>query len=556
MADPALNLKVNVTGAQQGATQLDQLAKATDKTASAAQSASSNAKGAASGFQEFSKAGNDAAQIVGGLEQASAGGVRGLFGLAGAMKGLINVVRGAVGASGPFGLLALVLGTLGGLFLALRDKSKPAAEGLQSVAEKAQKAADAVKELNKQKLDALKADLEGLDRAATDATDSFSELQKQAEEVDNAREALELAKIANDSTLDDEGKARAAANVQNTFTDRSRAREVGADKFQLEQVQKRNESHQQAETEAGQDVTSSRAEIARLEAQKAADLKRNEDLFRKEGLGRAGFNRVQERFDSAKGDIEEKSTIALAAAREKLAGAEQRFLSVNEEAIRSLEVRRKAEAAYESKQKTRAEVTKLQDERQTIENDAKFGSSHAQDQERAKARQEKIDAFGKQAEDAYAKGDLAGQGEAVFQRNKLLQESKPAAPITPQKIQAFAPTGKSGNSVPEIETAAQKVSDAPAFDPQPVVDSVKKLTAAAAEKATASQGAIGTAASAISASVAQLPPALDTSELLSSFSGYHATNLQKHEQSGQKINDLARQVRLLAQQLQSVVSSR
>lgn len=127
MPDPKLDISITTSADTSGAKQATEALKGTGAAAAEAGSKTKVAGGQAKeGFDKFSKAGNDAASVVNNLETASKGGVAGLFGLANAMRQLIGIVRTAAAASGPIGLLVTVLGTLVGLFLALKANSQAA----------------------------------------------------------------------------------------------------------------------------------------------------------------------------------------------------------------------------------------------------------------------------------------------------------------------------------------------------------------------------------------------------------------------------------------------
>jgi hypothetical protein len=132
--------------AGKGATWLNssfqQVAAGSQKTAAAAQ----QVKGA---LDSFSRSAGGAAAVMGGLEAASAGGARGIIGFANAIRPLIMLVRGAFAAAGPFGIAVTVIGTLVGLFGALRSRTSETGEEMGKAAKNTDTLTTALQELEK-----------------------------------------------------------------------------------------------------------------------------------------------------------------------------------------------------------------------------------------------------------------------------------------------------------------------------------------------------------------------------------------------------------------------
>lgn len=155
--DPKLEIPIEIRANTAGAKQAEQAVQQVGNAAAkAGQQTQRMGEAGRKGFNDFSKAGNDAANIVGNLERASQGGIQGVFGLANAVRALINVVRAGVASTGPLGLLVTVVGTLGGLFLALTSRSKASGDELVKTGTKADDLKTKLQELEK----AAKASLE------------------------------------------------------------------------------------------------------------------------------------------------------------------------------------------------------------------------------------------------------------------------------------------------------------------------------------------------------------------------------------------------------------
>lgn len=261
MPDPKLDIKITTSGAAQAGRELEGVGQSAAKLGK--ETAAAGAK-VHQGFQQFSRAGNDAAAVIGNLENASRGGIAGIFGIANAMRALINIVRGAVAATGPLGLLVTLLGTGLAAAMALFSRNAQAAEtsvdGLRTAAE----------ELGRVQFEALKQRLGEIRNAASDATSEFARLSAAAQKVDDAQTAARIAKIRADSNLTEEQRARAIDAEELGASGRSRGR-------QLDVLQNTDAAAQRAVTETldvlntqGSDLQSARDRLSKLKARMAA----------------------------------------------------------------------------------------------------------------------------------------------------------------------------------------------------------------------------------------------------------------------------------------------
>ena len=156
------------------------------------------AKGLGGGLGEIKAAGGPATMIMRGLETAGRGGVSTFIGLAQAIRGVIAAVTRGLG---PVGLLITGLGLLGGAYLALRDKLRPAAQATEDFEKNMEAAKKAADDLSKTKADAL---VQQWTRAA-EAADLYRASVEAIRTVEDARtdadEAIELAKVRADDSL-------------------------------------------------------------------------------------------------------------------------------------------------------------------------------------------------------------------------------------------------------------------------------------------------------------------------------------------------------------------
>jgi hypothetical protein len=168
-----------------------------------------------SGLHELGRSGLETREIITGLGEASEGGTRGMMGLAHAFRGFIGLMRTAVGASGPIGLAIVAIGTLIGLFLALRGHAEDAGKGLEKTGEGADKAKTSLDKLTDDTLKDLEKQLDAISKGADRAVKEIEELEKAADKVAKAKQELEEAKInASDATPEAKEAAVAALKRQ------------------------------------------------------------------------------------------------------------------------------------------------------------------------------------------------------------------------------------------------------------------------------------------------------------------------------------------------------
>lgn len=551
MADPQLNLKVNVTGAQQGAGELNKVAQATDKVGGAAGNNAKDVKSLGEALAGLGRGNNDAKDVLEGINAAAKGGAGAFFGLAKSARAAFAIFTG-----GGAALAAGALGLAGTAAIALASallKPKKSAEELKAEADKVKESLEAAKReaeaLNKQRLDTLVADLDAIDASAKRAIETFTLLQQKAQEVDDAQRGLQLAEVAN-SNLSAEQRVRAEAEINARFDARKRSRDVGSEQFTLEQAVQRNRAVQSEETEAVNALNAARANEERLKARQAASLAQTEEAFRQEGLGRPGFDGTRRRFEEAKKEIETQTAEGLARARADVVGAEQQLLKVNERAKKTLDDRLAAEEKFRISQEKRKELAPIEQQRAEIENRKRLDEASKSDAERAKARQAQLDELGRRAEEAYARGDNAAQDEAVAERNKLLRESRiPALTQPTAKLETFAPRAKRDDVAKPLEEAAQEIKAEPPLDARPIEEASQGLAAAVAANNTQSQEAIVGASGAIAQAATALPAPVDLNPLLNAFSTYDGTVKTKFADVETQIEAITLQIQQLGQQL-------
>lgn len=186
MAEPRLDIKITTAADVRGAVNAE---RALDGVAQSAQRAGKGATWLNSSFQQvaagsqktaagaqqvkgaldsFSRSAGGAAAVMGGLEAASAGGARGILGFANAIRPLIMLVRGAFAAAGPFGIAVTVIGTLVGLFGALRSRTSESSDEMGKAAKTSDSLTTALQALEKASQATLKQHLADVAKLKTD----------------------------------------------------------------------------------------------------------------------------------------------------------------------------------------------------------------------------------------------------------------------------------------------------------------------------------------------------------------------------------------------------
>lgn len=283
MPDPKLDIKISTSGAAQAARDIEGVGKAADK---AGQEAGKAGKSAGQGFQQFSKAGSDAANVINNLETASKGGIAGIFGIANAMRSLIGIVRGAVAATGPLGLLVTLLGTgLAAAMAIFGRESKSAEKSVEALTKKAQ-------ELGKVQLEQLKGQLSAIAESASDAVSEFDRLAKAAGEVDRAETAARIARLKARTDISEAERTRAISAEEQGLSDRTRSSGIKS----LENAEKYT---REAQTEA-------LAETARVGEKLAAATAKLDDLTRRRDAANELRNLSLAGFGGANLDLDPK----------------------------------------------------------------------------------------------------------------------------------------------------------------------------------------------------------------------------------------------------------
>lgn len=263
MSDPKLDIKITTTADTSGAAQaqkaLQGAGKAAEDAGTKTQSAGAKAK---QGFDQFSKSGNDAANVISNLENVSKGGIAGIFGIANAVRSLIAIVRTAAGAAGPIGLLVTLLGTaLAGAMAVFSNRSKEAGKSLDETAKAAQR-------LGKTSLENVRAELTALAKEASDAKSRFDELQASKDRISNQKLATDLARNAADKTISEEERVNREFALRRQSEEQDRNAELERKKFEKAQAEDVQARAKKIAEKANEDVQNTTGELQKLTSQK------------------------------------------------------------------------------------------------------------------------------------------------------------------------------------------------------------------------------------------------------------------------------------------------
>lgn len=171
-------------------------------------------------LRRMSEAGGAATQVMSNLERASRGGTDAIFGLAGAVRGVIQSVTAA---TGWFGYLVAALGLAGGAFLALKDKIFPAKESLEALQKPLDDAVERLQELNKARLESLRSEISGVRQEAEDTAKTLERLLRLRNDIQSANEDVEIARIETDTSIPETERIGRVAEIRR----RRREREAG-----------------------------------------------------------------------------------------------------------------------------------------------------------------------------------------------------------------------------------------------------------------------------------------------------------------------------------------
>ena len=476
-----------------------------DKTKQAAAGAQTALTGAAKGAGEVGQklseveikagAGKD---VIEGLSLAAKGGEGAFFGLSKAAGAFFSVLNAS-----PVMKLVSAVGLLYAGMKLLTGKIVESATAWEKYDEKIKPLEDDYKRVGEAAKVALEAQLKRLKEVAEaydDLSKAAARSRKEIEQINSAQQRLDIAKVDSEE----------ASLLRTAKTEKER-----------DDIKQKYDAKRLSIRTKYEDVA---AENERLSAQ--LQIRESEDQIRK----------IQTERDRIDADIRDKraqfeSLLAISKDVQASGGSGSDVMAATREAMlakRALDeamagkstfeerARKQEEKAYEDERAARASISvgDIEAKARGIERETEKSKAYTQ---APAATQAEIDALGKEAEEAAARGDWAAQDAAVAKRRALLQAGRKPSPVTTYAPRTAAEKAgqtpganepASSGQLPDLATplrdAAQKAGDsatqsadsiqAAADAAKAVADNTKPLdasalTAALQSAATAQQTA-------------------------------------------------------------------
>jgi hypothetical protein len=497
---PDLKINVDVTGAQKGAADLNQVAAATDKTTAAAgksagatSAAASSTAGLSDAVSQLAGRNNDAKDAIEGATSALKGNEGSLFGVAKLWKGLVGVLAGA---AGPFGLVVLALTAVKAGLDFVVDRSNAARDSMRNFAGEGERTAGALKQVE----DASKKALAGAKEQVDALTESYKTLNGQidaaaarVDKLNSAQTALKLAQLdqeeatALSKSSPDQGLRD---SIRRDFTRRREDVRAEGERTRLENTGVKAGVEEKAATEALRGFRE-QLDAAALATREAEDRVAGE----RSKLSSVDASSVNSDFGRSLRDAVKVAEAAAQAARD------------NQAAIQAALAPQIAEATQR--------VTNASDTRKLVGVQQQTASVEQTTRDTSR-RNEDIDL----------------QRKAEQDRQKKLADG--------------------------LRGSTQEVQSSPGLDAQPIEQAAQQQAAVVTQKFTESNAASQASAQSIAAATAVVSalPIIDLAPVTVAFGQYHNAVLTKFTGVERSIQGLERSIQLMKQQIQSQQASR
>lgn len=478
---PQIDIRLKSTSDNSG---FDSASNASKSLGKSMDSAAAGARGMAGGLGEAEIKAAAGKDVIEGLSAASKGGEGAFFGLTKAAGAFFSVLNAS-----PVMMIVSAVGLLYAGMKLLTGKIVESATAWEKYDEKIKPLEDDYKRVGEAAKGALDYQLKRL-KEVTDAYDDLAKAaarsRKEIEQINSAQQKLDIAKVDSEE----------ASLLRTAKTEKER------DDIKQQYDEKRLSIRTKYEDVA--------AENERLSAQ--LQIRESEDQIRK----------IQTERDRIDADIRDKraqfeSLLAISKDVQASGGSGSEVMAATREAMiakRALDeamagkstfeerARKQEENAYEDERAARAAISVGDVEAKARGIERETAKSKAYPQAQA-ATQADIDALGKEAEEAAARGDWAAQDAAVAKRRALLSSGRKPSPVTTYAPRT-ADAGQSTDLAAPLHEAAQKAGDsatqsaesiqAAAEAAKAVADNTKPLdasglTAALQSAATAQQTA-------------------------------------------------------------------
>jgi hypothetical protein len=552
--DSALKVKVQVDGAEEAASEIKWVKQSVDEASDSTKKISDSSKEASSSMREFLRSGSEARLGISELEAASQGGIRGLFGLAGAFRSFIGFVRTTIGASGPIGLLIVALGAIIGLFLSMKKGAEEAGDGIKKNAEstedlrkKLEALEEAAKKEGETQIEALKKIHDGYDQELSDIDAAMARTEKLREankklaedQLESARQdALKSAKTPEEKAKieDSFNKQKADLEEDNSSATAETKRAQAANKLRV--LNEKKAADEKALTDARKTASEADEKIEQAREEGSPALRENESIS-KNGVPNLGYRKIYE---------ENKRQIAAGLDTiYKQLGFKKAAQDVINAANKDLdETNRKIEDVQAEFQ-----IAGIEDQDAAIE---KANKDKAIDNEATDRAKKIAEEKAKQANEENARAQEKANSEAKKSDAKDAYEDEVNAEANVADAQL--------ESLPGSEERHGSKSSRKSRHPSPAGDgSFSELPSSPSVSSARGSGDPEGSTTAFKEAAAKVPPPLDPSKLLEAFKAYQAKIVDMQTQNAKALDAVTRalaaelaQIEKLAQQVQQQAS--
>ncbi|MFT3869259.1 MAG: hypothetical protein QM715_12445 [Nibricoccus sp.] len=516
MSEPGLNYKVTVSGASQGAADVSKLADASGKVADATGKAAPQAKGLADAISSLGSRNNPAKDALEGLSSAARGGEGSVFGLTKAFRAFRELINGGFAALGPGGILVAGLGLVIGLLPKIIELFKGTSKSAEELAAESKKAADEVKELGQQRMEALAAGFAAANEAAKKANAEFERALNLQKRLNEAARNAELA--------ENPDKAK---EINAKYDQKNKALTLTAKEFAASQAD-----------EVVKAAASNQEDAFNAEVRAKKELI---ELLKKEGeLKKLNALIEQNKYTSELS----KESVAEQKKREDQAKALQNQIA------KKPEIEAEVAARIKESQRAADNLTKAKDTQSTARAELKteeIGQKAEADSSRRIENVEEKKRISEQLSDATKRrqnaGDrsefLAAAQDEIAARNAL---KKPAGRGKSEAANA--------EQAPALEKAAEEIADKK-VDDRPLKEAASAISTAIEQSVSDSNRAISEGAQAIRAAVGERMQVPDLEPLVSTVKQGFSTVNNAMRNMQQQINQNSYAIREIINQMSS-----
>ena len=499
-------------------------AAATLETSTANQKAAKSTETLGQALNGLGGRNNSAKDFLEGLKTAANGGAGAFFGLAKSARAAFAIFTG-----GPVGAIVGVLGLAASAAIAFGVallKPKKSAEEIAAELEKVKRKAD---ELAAARTKTFQDQLKAIADGAAEATRKIDLLANARERISDAVLGRQIQAIEADTTLGPEQKTQQAEAARKAREKEKADNEIKDQRAKLKVEQDELAKQQAAAVDLERAASTSRTKANQLEGDKRR-LNEIPDLLVKENLrvreaGGTDFQ-VEEATRPLREERRQLSRRLADGSLEKAQAAADIDLKASNSAREAITPQfdkvRQMQEAIDIEVATRRRVEQVQNTKGPVTPRLK----------NELLRETTNDILNNGVQDSRDGSGGFINGKFVGAPNRSGDGSINGQPLRNAL--------KGPNSIERTQVTAQ-----------PIVDEVKKQTEEEAKKAAEEQKSIDTAAAAIAEATAQQPPPLNLAPVVQSQIQYHQINLQRHTTNEQRLEELARAIRTMGEQLKN-----